>query len=79
MKFLMLQYAFETLAFDKVEFRIDERNTASRKAVEKIGATLEGILRKDTLMLDDFKRSTCCYGILKEEWPHIKSTIFKGF
>ena len=47
-KFLMLQYAFETLKFDKVEFRIDERNMASRKAVEKIGATLEGILRKDT-------------------------------
>jgi RimJ/RimL family protein N-acetyltransferase len=79
MKFLMLQYAFETLAFDKVEFRIDERNIASRKAVEKIGATLEGVLRKDTLMLDGFKRSTCCYGILKEEWPHIKATIFKGF
>ncbi|TYB76411.1 GNAT family N-acetyltransferase [Bizionia myxarmorum] len=78
-KFLMLQYAFETLAFDKVEFRIDERNMKSRKAVEKIGATLEGILRKDTLMLDGFKRSTCCFGILKEEWLHLKNTIFAGF
>ena len=78
-KFLMLQYAFETLEFDKVEFRIDERNMASRKAVEKIGATLEGILRKDTLMQDGFKRSTCCYGILKEEWPNIRQTVFKGF
>lgn len=68
MKFLMLQYAFETLNFDKVEFRVDERNLQSRKAVEKIGGTLEGILRRDTLMLDGFKRSTCCYGILKEEW-----------
>ncbi|MCK0109578.1 GNAT family N-acetyltransferase [Flavobacteriaceae bacterium S0825] len=79
MKFLMLQYAFETLEFDKVEFRIDERNTASRKAVEKLNAKLEGILRKDTLMRDGFKRSTCCYGILKDEWPEIKATIFKGF
>ena len=79
MKFLMLQYAFETLEFDKVEFRIDERNIASRKAAEKIGATLEGILRKDTLMRDGFRRSTCCYGILKDEWPDIKATIFKGF
>ena len=76
MKFLMLQYAFETLAFDKVEFRIDERNQKSRKAVEKIGARLEGILRKDTLMKDGFKRSTCCYGILREEWATIKSTKF---
>lgn len=79
MKFLMLQYAFETLKFDKVEFRIDERNIKSRKAVEKLGATLEGILRKDVLMLDGFKRSSCCYGILKEEWIDIKETSFKGF
>ena len=78
-KFLMLQYAFEMLGFDKVEFRIDERNYRSRKAVEKIGGTLEGILRNDTLMLDGFKRSTCCYGILKEEWPTIKTSIFRGF
>ncbi|ULC57976.1 GNAT family N-acetyltransferase [Flaviramulus sp. BrNp1-15] len=76
MKFLMLEYAFETLKFDKVAFRADERNIPSRKAIEKIGATLEGILRKDILMLDGFKRNTCCYGILKEEWPDIKTTIF---
>lgn len=78
MKFLMLQYAFEKLNFEKVEFRIDERNIRSRKAVEKIGGTLEGILRKDTLMLDGFRRSTCCYGILKEEWPDIKNTKFQN-
>ncbi len=79
MKFLMLHYAFETLDFEKVEFRIDERNNKSRKAVEKLGATFEGILRKDTLMNDGFRRSTCCYGILKDEWPNIKATVFKTF
>ena len=79
MKFLMLQYAFETLEFEKVEFRIDERNKKSRKAVEKIGAKLEGILRKDTLMTDGFRRSTCCYGILKEEWQLIKVALFEDF
>ena len=78
MKFLMLQYAFEVLEFEKVEFRIDERNTRSRKAVEKIGGTLEGILRKDTLMLDGFRRSTCCYGILKEEWNAVKEQKFNN-
>jgi len=79
MKFLMLQYAFETLEFEKVEFRIDDRNQKSRKAVEKLGATLEGILRKDTLMNEGYRRNTCCYGILKEEWPTIKTTVFKSF
>ncbi|WP_390620520.1 GNAT family N-acetyltransferase [Psychroserpens burtonensis] len=57
MKFLMLQYAFETLVFDKVEFRIDERYQKSRNAVDKLGAILEGILRKDTIMKDGFRRS----------------------
>ncbi len=78
-KFLMLTYAFETHGFEKVEFRIDERNTKSRKAVEKIGATLEGIMRKDTIMKDGFRRSTCCYGIIKSEWSLIKSSIFNEF
>lgn len=76
MKYLMLEYAFETLNFEKVEFRIDERNIKSRKAVEKIGANLEGILRKDTLMKDGYRRNTCCYGILKAEWSNLKSGIF---
>lgn len=75
MKFLMLQYAFETLEFEKVEFRIDERNLKSRRAVEKLGATLEGVLRQDTVIQDGFRRSTCCYGILKTEWPEIKTTL----
>lgn len=79
MKFLMLQYAFETLKFDKVSFTIDERNIRSRKAVEKIGGKLEGILRKDILMLDGFKRSTCCYGILKEEWKVFKENTFSNY
>ena len=79
MKFLMLQYAFETLEIDKVAFRADERNIRSRKAIEKLGAKLEGIMRKDTLMLDGFKRNTACYGILKEEWNGIKETVFEGF
>jgi RimJ/RimL family protein N-acetyltransferase len=74
----MLQHAFEDMKFEKVEFRIDERNAQSRKAIEKIGATLEGILRCNTIMLDGFRRSTCCYSILKEEWPEIKERCFRG-
>lgn len=77
MKFLMLQYTFETLEFEKVEFRIDERNNKSRRAVEKLGATLEGILRRDVPMKDGYRRNTCCYGILKEEWPNIKAELLK--
>lgn len=68
MKKLMLDYAFNTMHFEKVEFRVDARNVASRKAVEKLGCQLEGILRKNVYLLDGYKRDTCCYGLLKEEW-----------
>lgn len=78
MKFLMLKYAFEALNFEKVEFRIDERNLASRKAIEKLGASLEGILRKNMIVKNGFRRSSCCYGILSEEWTRLKNTTFKG-
>jgi len=72
-KQLMLEYAFRTIDFEKVEFRVDERNMASRKAVEKLGCTLEGILRKDVYLLNGFKRNTCCYGLLREEWAENKN------
>ena len=68
MKDLMLAHAFEDMDFEKIEFRIDERNTASRKAVEKLGARLEGVLRKNVYLADGYKRNTCCYGLLREEW-----------
>jgi len=76
-KYLMLHYAFEKLYYKKVEFRIDERNIRSRRAVEKIGGVLEGILRKNIVTKNDFRRSSACYGILREEWDVIKETIFK--
>ena len=68
MKHLLLNHAFDTLGFEKVTFRIDERNLQSRKAVEKLGAVLEGILKKNVYFLDGYKRNTCCYGILVNEW-----------
>jgi len=74
-KLLMLQYAFTEMGFEKVEFRVDERNIRSRKAVEKLGGVLEGILRKNVYLLDGYKRNTCCYGILKEEWGNNPSTL----
>jgi len=67
-KNLMIHYLFDDLRFEKLEFRIDERNLRSRRAVEKLGAHLEGILRSNTIMQDGFRRNSCCYGILKSEW-----------
>ena len=74
-KYLMLQYAFEVLNAHRVEFRTDERNAQSRRALEKIGAKQEGILREHMIMHDGFKRSSVYYSILSSEWKILK----KGF
>ncbi len=74
-KYLMLSYVFEELEFERVEFKTDERNSASRQAIEKIGAKLEGILRSHTLMSDGLRRNTLYYGIIKAEWMEIKNNF----
>lgn len=71
-KYLLLQFAFEKLGVERVEFKTDERNLASRNAIEKIGGQFEGILRRHTLMSDGFRRNTVCYSILKAEWIAMK-------
>jgi N-acetyltransferase len=76
-KFLLLSYAFEDLQFERVEFKTDARNQASRTAIEKIGGRYEGALRSHTLMPDGFRRTTVYYSILQEEWPRLKETVFK--
>lgn len=75
-KYLMLKYAFEHLGFERVEFKTDVLNERSRKALRKIGATEEGILRSHTLMQDGRRRDTIYYSILKMEWTGIKNSIF---
>ncbi len=75
-KFLMLRYAFETLQFERVELKTDDRNQQSKQAMEGIGAKYEGTLRSHTIMSDGYRRDTVYYSILKSEWEGIKNTIF---
>jgi RimJ/RimL family protein N-acetyltransferase len=75
-KFLLLQYLFDELNFERVEFKTDALNLKSRKALQKIGAKVEGVLRSHTLMHDGRRRDTIYYSILKNEWPSIKENIF---
>lgn len=67
-KFLLLQYAFETLNVLRVGFRADATNARSVAAMKSIGAKEEGILRQDTLMSDGRFRNTIVLSILQEEW-----------
>ncbi|MEP7141714.1 MAG: GNAT family protein [Ferruginibacter sp.] len=71
-KYLLLCFAFGELGAERVEFKTDERNQASRSAIEKIGGQFEGILRSHTVMSDGFRRNTVYYSILKSEWANLK-------
>jgi RimJ/RimL family protein N-acetyltransferase len=71
-KFIMLEYAFEAMDFERVEFKTDVLNIRARKAFQRIGAKEEGILRSHTLMTHNRRRDTIWYSILKSEWEEIK-------
>jgi len=72
-KLLLLSFAFETIGFERVEFRADNRNKRSIAAMQKIGCTVEGILRNHLPTSDGTRRDSIILSILKEEWPRIKA------
>lgn len=74
-KYLLLRRAFEDLQAIRVQFRADARNTRSCKAIERLGATFEGILRKDQIYPDGTIRSTAVYSIIDDEWPQVKKGL----
>lgn len=74
-KFLLLQHAFEELGAVRVEFKTDSRNIRSQKALERIGAVREGILRKHMILKNGYIRDTVYYSIIDDEWPGIKSHL----
>ncbi|CAN5679888.1 GNAT family protein [soil metagenome] len=78
-KFLLMQYAFEVLDMERVEFKTDVLNQNARKGLIGIGAAEEGTLRSHTLMQFGRRRDTIYYSVLKNEWPSIKDSIFKDY
>lgn len=74
-KLLLLSHAFETLDCIAVEFRTSFHNHPSRRAIERIGAKADGILRNHMRMPDGTLRDTCVYSILPHEWPAVKKGL----
>ena len=74
-KLLMLTYAFDELGCNAVELRTHEKNEQSRAAIEKLGATLDGILRNDMVMPNGTIRNTAVYSITTEEWPTVRQGL----
>jgi RimJ/RimL family protein N-acetyltransferase len=71
-KYLLLRHAFEGLGYIRVQLKTDLRNERSQRAIERLGAVREGVLRDHMLMPDGHRRSSVYYSVLEAEWPAIK-------
>ena len=74
-KLLLLTHAFERLECIAVEFRTHVQNLQSRRAIERLGAKLDGILRNHMVMRNGTLRDSVVYSILPEEWPEVKAKL----
>jgi RimJ/RimL family protein N-acetyltransferase len=74
-KYLLLRHAFEELGAVRVQLKTDLRNERSQRAIERIGAVREGVLRKHMALWDGFIRDTVYYSILDSEWPDVRRRL----
>jgi RimJ/RimL family protein N-acetyltransferase len=74
-KLMLLTHAFEKLGCIGVEFRTHFFNHQSRRAIERLGAKLDGILRNHRRSSDGTLRDTCVYSIIASEWPTVRSHL----
>ena len=77
-KLLLLTWAFEECAMNRVQLKTDIRNVRSQAAIERMGATREGILRMYQRRQDDSIRDTVMYSVLAHEWPETKKRLLDG-
>ena len=74
-KLLLLAHAFEALSCIAVEFRTHVSNHQSRRAIERLGARLDGILRNHQIASNGSLRDTCAYSIIASEWPAVRAHL----
>lgn len=74
-KYLLLTHAFETLKCIRVQIKTDSRNERSQKAIERLGAVKEGVLRNHMILPDGRFRHSVFYSVLDTEWGEVKKRL----
>lgn len=74
-KYLLLEHAFEKLGCRRVEFKTDARNQRSLRALEKLGAVREGVLRKHMIAQGGEPRDSVYFSVVDDEWPGLKARL----
>ena len=70
-----MAHAFESLGLERVAFRTDIRNERSQRAIERLGASKEGVRRHEMRRRDGSWRDSVHYSILRSEWPALKDHL----
>ncbi|MGA0208744.1 MAG: GNAT family N-acetyltransferase [Candidatus Nanopelagicales bacterium] len=76
-KLLLMSWAFEECSMNRVQLKTDVRNLRSQAAIERLGATREGVLRMYQRRQDDSIRDTVMYSVLAHEWPMVKEGLLE--
>ena len=71
-KYLLLKYCFEQIGMIRVQFKTDELNLSSQRAIERIGGKKEGILRNERIRSNGSARNAVVYSIIESEWSEVK-------
>ena len=74
-KLLLMEHAFDTLGAAVVGWRTDNYNFASQRAIERLGAKRDGILRHHALRRDGTVRDTVMYSVIAGEWPEVREHL----
>jgi N-acetyltransferase len=74
-KYLLFRHAFEREGAHRVSLQTDARNERSQRAIERLGARKEGVLRDDALLENGSYRSSVYYSVLAPEWPSVRSRL----
>jgi len=74
-KLLMLTHAFDTLGAARVSWHTDLNNTRSQEAIDRLGATREGVLRKHRIRRDGAWRDTVQYAMVDDDWPAVRARL----
>ncbi len=74
-KYLLLKHCFETMNLIRIQFKTDEQNIRSQKAIEKLGAVKEGILRNHMVRANGTYRNSVYYSIIDSEWSDVKNRL----
>ncbi|PED34173.1 GNAT family N-acetyltransferase [Bacillus cereus] len=76
-KYMLLQYAFEELHMLRVQIKTDLRNEKAQRAIERLGAVKEGVLRNERQLPNGYVRDAVVYSIIASEWPVIKEQLLQ--